>query len=167
MDFLNPNVCLNPKKTKNMYFGKSMEISFKPTLNGSQIEFLSEWKYLGVVLKSGSRFGCSITERVKSFFKSLNAILRVEGRSDDIILLRLIKAHCVPILTYAIEMTDVANRDERRSLCVANNSIFRELFRYRFFERVTNLQHSLRPTWEELVENRKNGFSKRAGSCDD
>ena len=63
------------------------------------------------------------------------------------ILLQLIETHCVPVLCYAIEMVAVANRDERRSLRVAYNSIYRKLFGYRYFESVTNLQHSLaRPT---------------------
>ena len=161
-------ICLNPKKTKNLYFGKRTEINFKPTLNASPIPFESEWKYLGVVLRSGSCFGCSVIERVKSFYRSLNSILRVEGRSDDMVLLRLIESHCVPILSFAIELTHVANRDERRSLRVAYNSIFRKLFGYRYFESVTNLQHALgRPTWEELIERRKSGFESRVRSCDD
>ena len=162
------DICLNPKKTKNLYFGKRTEINFKPTLNASPIPFESEWKYLGVVLRSGSCFGCSVIERVKSFYRSLNSILRVEGRSDDMVLLRLIETHCVPILSFAIELTHVANRDERRSLRVAYNSIFRKLFGYRYFESVTNLQHALgRPTWEELIERRKSGFESRVRSCDD
>ena len=126
-----------------------------------------QWKYLGVVLKAGAKFGCSITERVKTFYRSLNSILRIEGRSDDMVLLRLIEAHCVPILTYAIEVTHVADRDERRSLRVAYNAIFRKLFGYRLYESVTNLQHSLRrDTWEELVDARRAGFLKRARTCD-
>ena len=116
----------------------------------------------------GSPDGCSVTERVKTFYRSLNSILRVEGRSDDMVLLRLIEAHCVPILTYAIETCFVANRDERRSLRVAYNSIFRKLFGYRHFESVTNLQHTLgRLTWEELVQKRESGFNSRARKCDD
>ena len=108
-----------------------------------------------------------MVERVKSFYRSLNSILRVEGRSDDMVLLCLIEAHCVPILTYAIELTDVANRDERRSLRVAYNSIFRKLFGYRYFESVSNLQHALgRLTWEELIEKRKSGFSNRVRTCE-
>ena len=84
-------------------------------------------------------------------YRFLNSILRVEGRSDDMVLLGLIEAHCVPILPFSIEMTDVANRNERRSLRVAYNSVFRKIFGYRYFESVTNLQHALgRCTWEEL-----------------
>ena len=114
-----------------------------PTLNGAPISWTDEWKYLGVVIKSGCRFGCSVSDRVKSFYRSLNSILRVGGISNDIVLLRLVESHCVPILAYAIEVTDVANRDKRRSLRVAYNSIFRKLFGYRYYESVTNLQHTL------------------------
>ena len=122
---------------------------------------------MGVVLKSGPRYGCSVTQRVKSFYRSLNSIIRIDGRSDDMVMLRLIESHSVPILTYAIEVTDVANRDEKRSLRVAYNSVFRKLFGYRYYESVTNLQHFLqRPTWEELVDKRLSGFVKRAKSSE-
>ena len=160
------DICLNAKKTKNMQFGKSVQTHFHPTLLGVPIDWVHEWKYLGVTLRSGPRFGCSVTERVKAFYRSINSILRVEGRSDDPILLQLIETHCLPILTYAIEIIHVANRDERRSLRVAYNSIFRKIFGYRQFESVTNLQHVLnRCTWEELVEKRKIGFMNRTRSC--
>ena len=138
------DICLNSKKTKNMCFGKKRNINFTLKLNGSPIDWVDSWKYLGVVLKAGPKFGCSVADRVKSFYRSLNSILRVEGRSEDMILLRLIESHCVPILSYAIEIVHVADRDERRSLRVAYNSIFRKLFGYRPFESVTNLQHALR-----------------------
>ena len=97
-----------------------------------------------------------------------NSILRVEGRSDDMVMLRLIESHSVPILTYGIEMTDVANRDKKRSLQVAYISVFRKLFGYRYYESVTNLQHALgRPTWEELVNKRLMGFLQRAKNSED
>ena len=83
------------------------------------------------------------------------------------ILLRLIEAHCIPLLTYAIDVIHVANRDERRSLRVAYNSVFRKLFGFRYYESVTNLQHALgRKTWEELMECRQNGFLRRARAAD-
>ena len=82
-------------------------------------------------------------------------------------MLQLLETHCLPILTYAIEIIDVANRDERRRLRVAYNSLYRKVFNYRLWESVTDLQHALdRPTWEELVENRKNKFQKRVLHCD-
>ena len=145
-----------------MFFGKPLKISFQPTLNGMPIDWVALRKYLGIVLESGRRFDCSVTKRVKSFHQLLNSILRVEGKSDEMVLLRLIESHCVPLITYGIEIAKVSDRDENRSLRVAYNSIFRKLFGYRYFESVTNLQHSLgRPTWEELVERRSLSFVQR------
>ena len=88
------DICLNSKKTKNMVFGKASKVNFSITLDGMAIEWVNEWKYLGVILRSGSRYGCSVVEKVKSFYKSLNTILRVEGRSDDMVMLRISLLHC-------------------------------------------------------------------------
>ena len=160
------DICLNAKKTKNMFFGKKLVLNHRLLLNGNPIEWVREWKYLGVVLKSGTVFGCTVTDRVKSFYRALNSILRVEGRSDDMVLLKLLETHCIPILSYGIEIIHIADRDERRSLRVAYNSVYRKLFGYRSFESVTNLQHQLgRTTWEELVLHRQMGFLGRARAC--
>ena len=86
------------------------------------------------------------------------------------VLLRLLETHCIPILTYASEIVHVADRDEKRSLRVAYNSVFRKIFGYRAFESVTNLQHSLvprRPTWEELVDKRQSLFLQKAQLCEE
>ena len=90
------------------------------------------------------------------------SIFRIEGRSNDTVMLRLMEAHCVSILTYGIEIVHVIDRDERRQLRVAYNSIFRKLFGYRWYESVSGLQSFLgRPTWEQLVEKRVAAFEKR------
>ena len=157
------DIGLNAKKTKNMHFGKTKDFHHCLTLNNVCIEWVSEWKYLGVMVKSGKRFGCSIREKVKSFYCSLNGILRVEGRSQDMVLLRLLEAHCIPILTYGIESIHVADSDEKRSMRVAYNSVFRQIFGYRRYESVTALQHALgRPTCEELVDKMNLNFLQRA-----
>ena len=142
-----------------MYFGKKAEVNFILKLNGTPVQWVQEWKYLGVTLKQGKVFNCAIRDTVKKFYRSLNAILRVEGRSDDMILLQLLESHCVPMLTYAAETVHVSDRDDKRSLRVAYNSIFRRIFGYRQFESVTNLQHAMgRQTWEELVDMRQSKF---------
>ena len=115
----------------------------------------------GVTLKSKRRFDCCIKEKLSSFYRALNSILRIEGQLDELVLLRLLEAHCLPILTYAIETIHVSNRDEKRQLRVAYNAIFRSIFGYRFSESVTDLQHSLgRDSWEELVQKRVVNFQQ-------
>ena len=99
---------------------------------------------------------------IKKFYRCLNSILRIDGVSNDMVLLRLLESHCIPILLYAIEVIDVADRNERRQLRVAYNSVFRKIFHYRWSESVTALQGFLqRPTWEQLVDKRRSGFVNR------
>ena len=65
-----------------------------------------------------------------------------------------------------MEVIHVVDRDERRRLRVAYNSIFRRIFGYRNWESVTDLQHALkRPTWEELVEKRHTKFMQSVSQC--
>ena len=137
---------------KNLYFGKRIEI-LHVTLNGKTIDWVDEWIYLGVSLKSAKSFDCSIKEKVKKFYRCANSIFRIDGKSNDTVMLHLLETHCVPILTYAIEVIHVSNRDERRQLRVAYNFLFRKIFQYRWSESVTALQAFLeRPTWEQLTE---------------
>ena len=65
-------------------------------LNGSKVEWAIQWKYLGVTLKSGKQFNCSVTDRIKKFYRCANSILRIDGRSNDMVMMCLIEAHCIP-----------------------------------------------------------------------
>ena len=123
---------------------------------------MGHWTHLGVTLKSSQFFNCSVTERIRKFYRCANAIFRIDGRSTDTVMLRLVETHCVPLLTYAIEVVHVANRDEKRQLRVAYNSLFRKIFGYRWRESVTALQGFFgRPTWEQLVEKKTAAFRIR------
>ena len=154
------DIMLNAKKTKNMVFGKSCTLP-NLTLTGTNIEWVNSWSYLGVTLKSHKFFNCCIDNKIKSFYRATNAILRIDGRSDEMVMLQLLESQCISILTYAVEVIHVADRDERRKLRVAYNSVFRKVFGYRDWESVSNLQHALkRPTWEELLEKRTLNFMK-------
>ena len=161
------DICLNAKKSKILYFGKRVSTSYNVTLDGRKIDWVDEWIYLGVTLKSAKVFDCSAKERVKKFYRCTNSILRIDGKSNDMVMLHLLESHCVPLLTYAIEVTHISNRDERREMRVAYNCLFRKIFQYRWSESVSALQAFLgRPTWEQLVEKRRNGFLKRVRQAD-
>ena len=148
------DIGLNAKKSKLLYFGKRIETLYDVYLNGVKIDWVDEWTYLGVTLKSGRLFNCSIVERVKKFYRCANAIFRIDGVSNDTVMLHLLESHCVPVLTYAVEVLHVINRDEKRQLRVAYNSLFRKLFGYRWSESVSALQEFLnRPTWEQRYPN--------------
>ena len=155
---------MNPKKTKNLCFGRGSMPNHKLTLNGSTIDWVERWNYLGVTVVHGPRFACCVNNTLSKFYRALNAILRVNGKSDDMIMLRLIESHCLSILTYAIEVIRFVDRRQESKVRVAYNAIFRKLFNYSWRESVRDLQHALgRPTWEELIDcrtcNFKNKFS--------
>ena len=103
-----------------------------------------------------------MSERIRKFYRCTNAIFRIEGRSDDLTMLRLVESHCVPILTYGIEVAHFSDHKERGKIRAAYNSLFRKIFGYRVYESVTDLQLSLgRPTWEMLTEKLTIGFYNR------
>ena len=117
---------------------------------------------MGVTILHGKQFGCCVEDTLGKFYRALNSILRVDGRSDDMIMLRLIETHCVSLLSYAIEVVHIADKKQTSKMRVAYNSVFRKLFSYSYRESVTNLQHMLgRPTWEELISKRKRNFTER------
>ena len=150
----NWDIMLNPKKSKNMQFGKNVDNLPLLQLDGKDLEWVKSWTYLGVTLLAYKEFNCCVNEKLKSFYRSTNAILHIEGHSNE-----LLESHCLSILSYAIEVIHVADRDVCRKMRVAYNSIFRQIFGYRRSESVTDLQHQLgRPTWEELVERRSSKF---------
>ena len=77
-------------------------------------------------------------------------------------MLGLLETHCLPILSYAIEVIHIADKRQKSKMRVAYNSMFRKVFNYSWRESVTDLQHALgRPTWEELIAKRTNNFFKR------
>ena len=159
------DICLNPKKSKTMYFGKRQNNLCRLKLNGSELEWIEKWPYLGIVLMSGPKFGCCIAEKIRKFYRATNNILRIEGRSNDLLILQLIESHCIPVLTYGIETIVVANQDIRRQMRVAYNSVFRRIFNYRPWQSVRELQACLsRPTWEDLLAKRTEKFLKRIRS---
>ena len=102
------------------------------------------------------------TDKIKRFYPCVNSILRIDGHSNDTVMLRLIECHCISLLTYGVEVIFVSNRDERRQMRVAYNTVFRKIFGYRWSESVTALQHFLgRPTWEELVDTKRHIFRNK------
>ena len=82
-------------------------------------------------------------------------------------MIQLLESHCLPILAYAIEVIHVVDRDTRRKLRVAYNSMYRQVFGYKQSESVTELQHQLgRPTWEELIAKRSEKFHISLSLCE-
>ena len=118
----------NEKKSKIMYLGKNPDsFSCQPiTLNGDPLEFVSEWKYLGVTLTSDNGFYCSAKKPRSSFYCSVNSVLNVMRKPSQVVLMKLLYSICVPILTYACDVATYHYK-EKQSLHVAVNDAIRRI----------------------------------------
>ena len=146
-----------------------IQSSLPPSNQGKYIcnlfEWVTKWKHLGVTLLQSRLFNCCVDETLSKFYRAANSILRVDGRSDDVTMLRLLETHCVSVLSYAIDVIHISDRRMKSKMRVAYNSIFRKLFNYTWRESVTELQHALgRPTWEELITKREQNFLNKCRS---
>ena len=102
-----------------MQFGKNVDGLPLLQLDGKNLDWVKSWTYLGVTLLSYKEFSCCVNEKLKSFYRSANAILRIDGHSNEMVMLQLLESHCLSILTYAIEVIHVSDREVRRKLRVA------------------------------------------------
>ena len=73
-------------------------------LSGTSIRWVSEFKYLCVVVRHGIRFGINIHQNRIIFFRSFNALSAKLGSSNNPdTLLNLMKTNCLSILLYNVE----------------------------------------------------------------
>ena len=156
-------ILYNERKSKLMYFGKSFEsFSCAPILlNGVPLEFVHEWKYLGVLLKSGKSSTCSSRKSRCSFYRSANSILNVLNGPSEIVQMKLLYSTCVPIVTYASDVITFPCK-EMQSLHVAVNDAIRKIFSYNRWESIRTLRESLGYfSITEIFAKRKRSFDTR------
>ena len=134
----------NETKTKAMYFGKGFKhFSCQPLLlNSKPIEFVPEWKYLGVTIVAEKEFLCSVKKIRANFYRSSNSILNVLKRPSEPVLMKLLYSISVPNVTYACEVSNYHYR-EKESLHVAVNDAIRRIFSYNRWESIRSLRTSL------------------------
>ena len=146
-----------------MHFGKGFEtFSCAPiVLNSVTLEFVNEWKYLGVLLVSGNSFICSSKKARSSFYRSSNSILNVLSGPSEIVQMKLLYSICVPIVTYASDVIAFPCR-EMQSLHVAVNDAVRKIFSYHRWESIRSLRESLGyQSITDIFAKRKFIFEKR------
>ena len=148
---------------KLMYFGKGFEsFSCAPIyLNGIPLEFVNEWKYLGVLITSGKNFTCSSKKSRCAFFRSTNSILNVLRGPSEVVQMKLLYSVCVPIITYASDVV-IFPPKEMQTLHVAVNDAIRRIFSYQRWESIKFLRESFGYlSITELFANRKKTFEAR------
>ena len=73
-------------------------------IDNCPIEFTDDIKYLGVFIHAGNKFSCTLDHVKMSFYRAFNALLyRCKNAKSEMVPVYLLKAFCIPLLTYSIE----------------------------------------------------------------
>ena len=122
--------------------GNSFSDSCPLYLSGAPLEFVSDFKYLGVhfqVNRGGLSFACTTAKR--SFHRAANSILNGSVKPHSNILLKLLYSNCVPILTYACAVKDFSSSEMYRCHVAINNAI-RKIFSFAVWQSIRHLRMS-------------------------
>jgi hypothetical protein len=104
------DLIINQSKTKSMMFGTSAQLKDRTIdikIKGVDIEMVSEFKYLGVMLESTMSSEIHVKKRLDNFYKGFYGIGGI-GISSGLLNARLraflLNTYCLPILTYGLEV---------------------------------------------------------------
>ena len=125
------DMSLNAKKSCCMRIGVRHDkpCSKITTMDGRELVWADEIRYLGVFIVRATKFKCSVDQAKRSFYRAANSIFARVGRlASEEVMVQLLKHKCLPILLYALE---VCNLDKRmlQSLDFTVNRFFMKLFR--------------------------------------
>ena len=94
-----------------LFFGKTSDPICDLMLDGKPLEFVHQWKYLGVTVAAGLSPDFSARPALASFYRAVNSILSVLRKPDELVLMNLLYSNCVPILSYGAETVEFSNSD--------------------------------------------------------
>ena len=124
---------INAKKTVCMRIGPKHQDNpcTIVTKAGVEINWAHEIRYLGVYLKSHKKFCCSVDSAKRAFYRSFNAIFGKIGRiANEDVILHLVKAKCLPMLLYGLEVCN-PTKTQMKSLQNVINNCFMKIFNTR------------------------------------
>ena len=143
-----------------MVFGKG---SYTPSLYmyGNLLEYVHEYKYLGVTVVAGSTFTTSNLKPLIKFRSSANTILNTRNRPSEPVQLKLLYSMCVPNITYASEVLCYSSK-QMHMINVALNDCLRKIFGYNRWESVRFLRLSSGyPSITDIFHQRSRRFDAR------
>ena len=98
------------------------------SVDGISLTWSPNLKYLGITLKSSSKFSVDLTDSGSNFYQSFNAIYSKVSRANEDVILSLVKSFCMSSLLYGIEALHLNASD----LNIRNHQISRYTFFFKF-----------------------------------
>ena len=102
---------VNMAKSKCMRFGGRFDCPCAGK-SGTELNWSSSCKYLGVKIISGRQFRCCFDESKAKFFRAFNAVYgKIGNFASEVLITGLLKSKCLPILMYGLEACPLLSRD--------------------------------------------------------
>ena len=123
-----------------MTFGRVNSSNVVPLrLNGADVDFVSEWTYLGTTVTSGKSFSFSARTDISAFYRAANSVLNVMTNAHENVLMSLLYTNCVPIISYACSVKTYSSSD-MTDCNTAINSVIRKIFGFQHRQSVRFLR---------------------------
>ena len=149
----------NPSKSKVMSFGKN-SVSPPFTMYGNSLDFVQEYKYLGVIVVAGKQFSVSHLKPLIRFQSVYNTVLNVQQKPSENILMKLLYSTCVPVMTYTCE-ANIFTAKQINCLNVALNDSIRRIFGYNRWESIRYLRLTMGyPSMTDICHHRSSNFAR-------
>jgi exonuclease III len=152
---------LNAKKTVCLRIGKNFkdECCQLFTTAGDTIQWANQIRYLGVDIVGGRNLKISLSNKLKSYYRSVNSIMsKLANCASEECLVRLLISKCAPILTYGLEAFELSNA-HIRTLDFVSRRTFMRIFKTRSVEIVTECMSKFNVRlFSLLVSQRKENF---------
>ena len=110
-------------------------------LNNEPLEYVNEYKYLGVSICAGKSLSFSPIASIRSFHRAANAILHSRIKLNNDVLMKLLYTNCVPILTYASAVREFNAANMYRFHVAINNAI-RKIFSFAVWQSIRHIRIS-------------------------
>ena len=157
----------NPLKSKVMIFDKrqvDLEKIEPLLLNGAEIDFVSQIKYLGMTVKSDPNFTFAAESDLRSFYRASNSVLNVLKKPDEAVQMQLLFTNCVPTITYGCAVKDYSAR-EMSDCNTAINDAIRKIFSFQRWQSTRALREAFDyPSLHEIFAKAKSKFQFSIGN---
>ncbi len=156
----------NVKKSQCMFFRSSVNKKCGLpglTLNGKSVEFISEAKYLGVLLQSNLKTTVDVARQTRKFYMQANLLLRNFRYCTDNVKCVLFQAYCTNM--YCCQMWYNSTKSSLNKLRTSYNSVLRRLlFISRPYSASAMFVCRGIPTFDEILRRSVHSFKQRIQS---
>jgi len=133
-------VTFNHNKSVCMIIGPNRnKLSADMFLGSLKLEWVTSFKYLGIVFNSACKISIDTSYIRKKFYASCNGILAYCKSADEFIRFSLVKLFYMPLLCYCLGALGLLSQ-QVKTLAVCWNNCFRRIFGFKRFESVKCLQ---------------------------